>query len=83
MPASLRPVAANELRTPDDFRSITDKGERSRSIFLETTRVMLHPRCRNCHPDGNTPTPDDEGRVHDPPVVRGPADHGAPAFECT
>lgn len=81
--APLRAVEANELRVPDDFRGITDRDERSRALFLEATRVMFHPRCRNCHPDGDAPAQGDEGRVHDPPVVRGPADHGAPGLECT
>ena len=82
-PVALRSVAANELRTPDDFRGIADREERSRALFLEATRVMLHPRCRNCHPEGNTPLQGDEGRTHEPPVVRGPTDHGAPGLECT
>jgi hypothetical protein len=80
---ALRAVAANQLRAPDDFRSIADRDERSRALFLEATRVMFHPRCRNCHPDGNTPAQGDQGRAHDPPVVRGPTDHGAPGLECT
>ena len=80
---ALRAVGANELRAPDDFRLIADRADRSRALFLEATRVMLHPRCRNCHPDGDTPAQGDEGGVHDPPVVRGPADHGAPGLECT
>jgi hypothetical protein len=82
-PLPLRSVAANELRVPDDFGRIADRDERSRAIFLEASRVMFHPRCSNCHPAGNTPAQGDEGRAHDPPVVRGPADHGVPGLECT
>jgi hypothetical protein len=82
-PVALRAVAANELRTLDDFRGITDSDERSRALFLEATRVMFHPRCRNCHPDGDTPAQGDQGRAHDPPIVRGPSDRGAPGLECT
>lgn len=81
-PVALRVVAENELRSVDDFRGIKSREERSRALFMEATRVMFHPRCRNCHPDGNTPAQGDEGRPHDPPVVRGPSDHGAPALEC-
>ena len=40
-PVPLRPVAANELRSPDDFGTIADRDERSRAIFVEATRVML------------------------------------------
>jgi hypothetical protein len=43
---------------------------------------MLHPRCKNCHPDGDAPMQGDAGRLHDPPVYRGPKDEGIPALEC-
>lgn len=79
----LRAVAANELRTPQDFDGIVDRGQRSRALFAEATRVMFHPRCRNCHPNGDSPAQGDDNRLHDPPVVRGPDNHGAPGLECT
>jgi hypothetical protein len=82
-PIALRAVAADALRTPEDFRAIAERAERSRAIFVEATRVMFHPRCRNCHPDGDTPLQGDEGRAHDPPVARGPDDHGVPGLTCT
>jgi hypothetical protein len=82
-PVALRSVAAHELHSPEEFQGISAREERSRALFLEATRVMFHPRCRNCHPDGDSPLQGDEGRAHDPPIVRGPADHGAPGLECT
>lgn len=82
-PIAPRPIGQKELRAPNDFGAISDRGDRSRALFLEATRVMFHPRCRNCHPDGDTPAQGDLGRPHDPPVVRGSADHGAPGLECT
>lgn len=81
--ASLRAVAAHELRVPADFAAITPDAARSAALFVEATRVMLHPRCANCHPDGDSPVQGDEGRLHDPPVFRGPDDHGVPGLECT
>lgn len=44
---------------------------------------MLHPRCVNCHPSGDSPTQSDLALVHDPPVFRGTADNGVPGLECT
>jgi hypothetical protein len=44
---------------------------------------MLHPRCKNCHPAGDSPSQGDDGRVHDPPVSRGPKSEGIAALECT
>lgn len=75
-------VAAGELRAPEDFSRITDAGKRSQALFLEASRVFKHPRCQNCHPDGDVPLQGMDGRLHDPPVVRGPDDHGVVGMEC-
>lgn len=79
---SLRPVGADELRAPTDFASIGDDEERSQALFVEATRVMLHPRCANCHPDGDVPLQGEAGMLHDPPVVRGPDDAGVAGLGC-
>lgn len=81
--AGLPPVPASELRPARVFASIADRSERSRALFLEATRVMLHPRCKNCHPAGDSPAQGDLGMKHDPPVQRGPDDHGIAGLECT
>src|SRR4051812_22681167 len=82
-PAKLRDVTKVELRSVDEFRVIGDRAERSRALFAEAARVLLHPRCVNCHPDGDTPHQGMEGRRHDPPVVRGPENAGVVGMECT
>lgn len=74
---------AAELRTPESFAGIKDRDERARAIFLEASRVLLHPRCRNCHPAGDSPAQGEGGQLHDPPVVRGSEDKGVPGLECT
>jgi hypothetical protein len=76
-------VGPGELRPPEAFAVITDRANRSRALFLEASRVLLHPRCANCHPDGDSPLQGMEGRPHDPPVVRGPEDHGVVGMECS
>lgn len=83
--ALLPPVAPTELRAPEAFSIITDRKDRSRALFLEASRVMLHPRCSNCHPDGDTPYQGTgaERKLHDPPIVRGPESKGVPGNECT
>jgi hypothetical protein len=75
-------VTPSDLRAPESFGSVADPVERSRALFLEATRVLLHPRCRNCHPAGDSPFQGDESALHDPPIVRGPADDGVPALRC-
>lgn len=79
----LREVAPNELRSPADFAGIADAKERSAALFLEASRVLMHPRCVNCHPNGDVPHQRMSMELHDPPVVRGPDDHGVVGMQCT
>ncbi|MFP2929210.1 Isoquinoline 1-oxidoreductase subunit [Pyxidicoccus sp. 3LG] len=81
--AALPEVAPNALRAPEAFAAISDKGERSQALFLEASRVFLHPRCANCHPAGDVPLQGMDWQPHDPPAVRGPEDKGAVGMECT
>jgi hypothetical protein len=80
-PVALRYVPAGELRTVDEFLAIGNRADRSRALFVEAARVLMHPRCVNCHPDGDTPH-QRTGELHDPPVVRGAEDRGVPGNEC-
>ncbi|WP_224250112.1 Isoquinoline 1-oxidoreductase subunit [Hyalangium gracile] len=81
----LSPVAPNELRSPEAFAVIADPSERSKALFLEASRVLLHPRCANCHPDGDSPYQGAgaDWKPHYPPVTRGPQDKGVVGMECT
>jgi hypothetical protein len=83
LPDSLPGVTAHELRAPADFGVIGERVERSRALFLEASRVMFHPRCANCHPSGDSPHQGMEGRLHDPPVTRGPEDRGVVGMQCS
>lgn len=78
---ALPPVEAHALRAPSAFEAYGERAERSRALFVEASRVMLHPRCVNCHPGGDVPL-QKAGRLHDPPVVRGPEDRGVVGMEC-
>lgn len=73
---------ASELRSPQSFESIADKTERSRALFAEAGKVILSPRCQNCHPNGDRPTQGDDMHLHLPMVVRGQAGMGATALRC-
>lgn len=70
------------LRPPAAFASIGDRQARSQALFGEASKVLLHPRCLNCHPADDTPRQGDAAFRHDPPVVRGADDHGVPAMQC-
>lgn len=76
------PTAEGDLRSPEAFADIADLPSRSRAMFVEASRVLLHPRCANCHPPDDTPRQGDAAMLHDPPVARGADDHGVPALEC-
>ncbi|MBV9949563.1 MAG: Isoquinoline 1-oxidoreductase subunit [Myxococcales bacterium] len=81
--APVPPSRSNELRPVNDFARISDRAARSRALFVEAGRVLTHPRCINCHPDGDVPHQGMQLTLHDPPVVRGPEGHGVPGNECT
>jgi hypothetical protein len=80
-PAPLEP-ASDQLRAPAQFASIADRTQRSQAMFVEIGRVLTHPRCVNCHPPDDTPRQGEAQALHDPPVLRGPADRGIPALGC-
>ncbi|MEO1084895.1 MAG: Isoquinoline 1-oxidoreductase subunit, partial [Acidobacteriota bacterium] len=71
-----------DLRSPADFESIEDPTARSQAFFVEAGKVLLHPRCVNCHPAGDTPLQGENGEMHQPKVVRGPEGFGVPGLAC-
>jgi hypothetical protein len=86
LPSRSTPVAADAsppgLKAPAAFASIADRKARSQALFGEVAKVLLHPRCLNCHPADDTPRQGDAAWRHDPPVVRGASNHGVPAMQC-
>ena len=76
------PEAPNTLASPKSFASIADTDRRSVALFTELGKVLTHPRCVNCHPAGDRPRQGDLGRLHQPPVERGPDGHGLPGAQC-
>src|SRR5258707_757314 len=75
-------AAANDLRPASDFAAIADERARALALFAEAGRVLMHPRCVNCHPAGDSPHQTDRMRLHQPLVVRGADGHGAPTLPC-
>ena len=70
------------LRPAGSFGAIPDRQERSLALFAEASKVLLHPRCANCHPPDDQPRLGDRHLAHDPPAVRGPSGDGVPAMAC-
>ncbi|HEY7384935.1 MAG TPA: Isoquinoline 1-oxidoreductase subunit [Beijerinckiaceae bacterium] len=77
-----QPDAAQGLKPVSAFSGIADKNERAVAIFNEAGKVILHPRCVNCHPAGDRPLQGEDGHPHQPLVVRGIDGFGATAMRC-
>lgn len=77
-------AGAAELKTPQAFSSIENEQARSLALFREAGKVITHPRCVNCHPDGDRPLQGEMGNtyVHQPMVVRGSGGMGATGMYC-
>lgn len=73
---------APDLRAVESFAEISDVARRSAALFTEAGKVILHPRCVNCHPATDRPLQGDAERLHEPPVRRGADGHGVPALRC-
>jgi mono/diheme cytochrome c family protein len=54
----------------------------ARAAFLEAYKVLMHPRCLNCHPAGDVPLQGDDSHLHPQNVRRGPDGKGLYALKC-
>ena len=75
--------AQSTLRSAESFASIGAKNARSLALIQEAGKVLLHPRCVNCHPAGDSPLQGEDGRLHQPPVQRGADGFGVPGMRCS
>jgi hypothetical protein len=72
-----------ELRGPSAFSGILDPQARSRALFTEAAKVIMHPRCVNCHPASDRPTQGDDMHPHSPSAARGIDGGGVPGNTCS
>ena len=73
---------ATTLATPESFATISDPAMRSVALFTEAGKVLMSPRCVNCHPAGDRPLQSEGGRLHQPPVHRGNDGFGTVSMRC-
>lgn len=52
------------------------------ALFTDFVSVLRHPRCMNCHSNGDFPRQGDDGHQHIMNVRRGPDGHGVTAEKC-
>jgi hypothetical protein len=55
----------------------------SKAAFKEAYKVLMHPRCMNCHPTADAPLQGDDSHPHTMNVKAGPEGKGAFAMKCT
>lgn len=72
----------NELRSPSEFSTIQDPVTRSRALFTEAAKVIMNPRCMNCHPATDKPTQGNNQHPHMPPVTGGDNGGGVAGNTC-
>jgi hypothetical protein len=51
--------------------------------FMEVYKVLMHPRCMNCHPSGNVPLQGDDSHLHSMLPRRGKEGKGVYAMKCS
>jgi hypothetical protein len=72
-----------ELRAPAAFVDIQDDAARSRALFAEAAKVIMNPRCMNCHPAAERPLQGNDQHAHFPPAARGENGGGVPGNTCS
>ncbi|MES2750945.1 MAG: Isoquinoline 1-oxidoreductase subunit [Pseudomonadota bacterium] len=66
-----------KLKPVSSFEKIKNKNQRSVALFEEAGKVIMSPRCMNCHPATERPTQTNKMTPHQPLVVRGQGGMGA------
>lgn len=83
-PVSPPPLPSEKgLKGVAEFAQIQDDSRRSVALFQEMGKVILSPRCVNCHSASDRPLQSERGIPHQPAVVRGDDGFGAPGLPCS
>jgi len=73
----------------NDFTTVSVKNDMIRDsvesvkAFKDVYKVLVSPRCMNCHPAGDVPLQDDNSRLHDMFPQRGQDGKGLYAMKCS
>lgn len=70
-------------RGPETFNFLPAKDSiGSQKAFLAAYKVLMSPRCMNCHPSGDIPLQGDDSHLHTQGVKRGIDGKGVYALKC-
>ena len=68
-------IAKNEIINKDSVESV--------KAFMDVYKVLMSPRCMNCHPAGDVPLQGDDNRLHNMFPQRGKDGKGIYAMKCS
>jgi mono/diheme cytochrome c family protein len=74
----INPIVDKEKAQADKIRE-----KESAEAFNEAYKVLMHPRCMNCHPSGDAPLQGDNSHIHAQNVTRGKDGKGVYAMKCS
>src|SRR5258708_16697240 len=79
-------AAAATLSVRPDAAAVAQPAEKddagARAAFRDVYKVLMHPRCMNCHPSGDVPLQGDDSHLHMQNVKRGADGKGKYALKC-
>jgi hypothetical protein len=76
-------LALTLLVSPDSTSAVVQRDDaRARAAFLSIVPVLKHPRCLNCHANGDFPRQGDDSHVHSQNVRRGLEGRGKFGEKC-
>jgi hypothetical protein len=68
----------------DNIRAVTARDSLvSQNAFMQIYKVLMSPRCMNCHPSGDIPLNGDDNHLHPQGVKRGTDGKGVYAMKCS
>ena len=86
---SLVAIVSSSFDTRNDFTvgntnaTINKDSVESVKAFMQIYKVLMSPRCLNCHPSGDVPLQGDDSHLHTMSPRRGEDGHGVYAMKCS
>jgi mono/diheme cytochrome c family protein len=75
-------IAASAFTDDTKTKKEEAKYKASQQAFLDVYKVLMSPRCMNCHPAGDIPLQGDDSHLHTMNVQRGVDGKGVYALKC-
>jgi mono/diheme cytochrome c family protein len=76
-------IAGSSFTNDDNKKKDEAAYKTSQQAFLEVYKVLMSPRCMNCHPSGDVPLQGDDSHLHTMNVQRGTDGKGMYAMKCS